>query len=68
MNEIRAFYMLSADSPSHCTICDRVDDASDANVGLYPGNMHYRCYRADTKGSMFVWSVGKAEPYRTPMG
>ena len=50
--------------PSHCEICNRTHDASDAYVNIYRGNVYLRCYRDDTKGSVFLGFIGDAEPMK----
>jgi hypothetical protein len=60
--ENKGLLCLKRIQPSHCEICDRIHDVSDAYVTIYRGNVHLRCYRDDTKGCVFLGFVGEAEP------
>ena len=50
--------------PSHCEICKRKHDSSDAYATIFRGNVHLRCYRDDKKGSVFLGFVGEVEPMK----
>jgi hypothetical protein len=60
----KGFLCLKRIKPSHCGICDRVHDVSDAFATIYHGNVHLRCFRDDTKGSVFLGFIGEAEPIK----
>ena len=62
--ENKGLLCLKRIQPSHCEICDRVHDSSDAYVTIYHGNVHLRCYRDDTKGCIFLGFIGEAEPMK----
>lgn len=62
--ENKGFLILKRIQPSYCTICKRIHDVSDAYVTVYRDNVHLRCYRDDTKGSVFLGFVGEAEPMK----
>jgi hypothetical protein len=47
--------------PSHCGICDRTHDTSDAYATIYKGHVYLRCYRDDTKGSVYIGFIGEKE-------
>jgi hypothetical protein len=60
--ENKGLLCLKRIQPSHCEICNRIHDASDAFVIIYRDNVHLRCYRDDTKGSIFLGFIGEEEP------
>ena len=62
--ENKGLLCLKRIQPSHCVICDRTHDASDAYVTISRDNVHLRCYRDDTKGSVFLGFIGEAEPMK----
>jgi hypothetical protein len=63
-NEKNGFLCLKRIQPSYCSICEREHDKSDAYATVYHGNVHLRCYRDDTKTSLFLGFVGEAEPMK----
>jgi len=62
--ENKGILCLKRIQPSHCEICNRTHDASDAYVTIYRDNVYLRCYRDDTKGSVFLGFIGEAEPMK----
>jgi hypothetical protein len=61
IGEDKGVLKLKRIHPSHCEICKRTHDNSDAYATIYKGHVHLRCYRDDTKGSVYIGFIGEKE-------
>ena len=57
----KGFLKLKRAQPSHCDICKRTHDVSDAYATIYRGHVDMRCYRDDTKGTIYIGYIGEPE-------
>lgn len=66
--ESKGFINLKRIQPSHCDICDRVHDISDAYATIDRGNVYLRCFRDTEKRSIFIGFIGEAEAIKFRWG
>lgn len=62
--EDKGLLNLKRIQPCLCTICDRVHDNIDAYAVIYRGNLYLKCFRDDTKKSIFLGFIGDVEPMK----